>query len=33
VAAVGSHEDLLEDVPRYAEVLARDEALAGEGTP
>ena len=33
VAAVGSHEDLLGDVPRYAEVLARDEALAGEGTP
>jgi ATP-binding cassette subfamily B protein len=33
VAAVGRHEDLLEDVPRYAEVLASDEALAGEGTP
>ncbi|MEA2058628.1 MAG: ABC transporter ATP-binding protein [Actinomycetota bacterium] len=33
VAAVGSHEYLLDEVPRYAEVLARDEALAGEGTP
>ncbi len=33
VVAVGRHEDLLEDVPRYAEVLASDEALAGEGTP
>jgi ATP-binding cassette subfamily B protein len=32
VAAVGGHEDLLEDVPRYAEVLAGDEVLAGEGT-
>jgi ATP-binding cassette subfamily B protein len=33
VAAVGVHEDLLASVPRYGEVLASDEALAGEGAP
>jgi ATP-binding cassette subfamily B protein len=33
IAAVGRHEDLLQSVPRYAEVLASDEALAGEGAP
>ena len=33
IAAVGRHEELLQSVPRYAEVLASDEALAGEGAP
>jgi ATP-binding cassette subfamily B protein len=33
IAAIGRHEDLLQSVPRYAEVLASDEALAGEGAP
>jgi ATP-binding cassette subfamily B protein len=32
VAAVGTHQELLAGTPRYAEVLARDETLAGGGS-
>jgi ATP-binding cassette subfamily B protein len=31
IVAVGAHQELLESVPRYGAVLARDDALATEG--
>ena len=31
IVAVGAHQELLESVPRYGAVLARDDALAAEG--